>query len=667
MAYRTPGVYVEEISLFPPSVAEVETAIPAFIGYTEKAEKRGEDLTNTPTRIKSLLEFNELFGGEFEVEQVDVIVDKSNNYAVKTVTPTKRFYLYESLRLFFDNGGGKCYIVSVGRYKKDGDVPDVLYGDPTQEDQPGLLVGLKALEKYDEPTMLLFPDAPLMTGDNELYNLQQAALKQCADLQDRVGVFDLKVDDIKADDFRNKIGMNNLKYGAAYTPWLYSGLPKTVDFGIFKSSVKISETAPEALKLEAITTDSKLNDLVKIANIAVKDLSDLKEELAEQIKIDATKSYPSLQDKYLDLQSAITQAKDDTTAKEKFTALLEDLLTLTKALAGWKISITGKELSNDVQSYDIRILKLAVIKLIKKATHADAITLSGIKKSEILKKYDVKSKDSWIIAEDVKDPDTTEYTGTDLEKCIQIAAGFEEIFSGKDSISSFIKETLDSAKTHMGFAQQILYEKHPIIDNIANRIKKELAIVPPSGAVAGVYATVDRTRGVWKAPANVSLNSVLGPVEAIDDSDQGELNIDVTAGKSINAIRAFTGKGTLVWGARTLAGNDKEWRYIPVRRFYNMVEESIKKSTAWAVFEPNDASLWTKVKGMIDNYLIQKWREGALAGATPEEAFFVKIGLGQTMTPQHILEGKLIVEIRMAVVRPAEFIILKFSHKMQES
>ena len=89
--------------------------------------------------------------------------------------------------------------------------------------------------------------------------------------------------------------------------------------------------------------------------------------------------------------------------------------------------------------------------------------------------------------------------------------------------------------------------------------------------------------------------------------------------------------------------------------------------TAWAVFEPNSAPLWVKVKGMVDNYLIQKWREGALAGAVPEEAFFVKIGLGQTMTAQDILEGRLIVEIGMAVVRPAEFIILKFSHKMQES
>jgi phage tail sheath protein FI len=122
-----------------------------------------------------------------------------------------------------------------------------------------------------------------------------------------------------------------------------------------------------------------------------------------------------------------------------------------------------------------------------------------------------------------------------------------------------------------------------------------------------------------------------------------------------------------VWGARTLAGNDNEWRYVNVRRFFNMVEESVKKSTYWAVFESNDANTWVKVRGMIESYLTQKWREGALAGASPKDAFFVRCGLGTTMDAQDILEGRMNVEIGMAVVRPAEFIILKFSHKMQVS
>jgi len=123
----------------------------------------------------------------------------------------------------------------------------------------------------------------------------------------------------------------------------------------------------------------------------------------------------------------------------------------------------------------------------------------------------------------------------------------------------------------------------------------------------------------------------------------------------------------LVWGARTLAGNDNEWRYVSVRRFFNMVEESVKKATAQFVFEPNDANTWVKVRAMIENFLILQWRAGALAGAKPDEAFYVRVGLGQTMTADDILNGYMHIEIGMAVVRPAEFIVLKFSHKLQQS
>ena len=191
-------------------------------------------------------------------------------------------------------------------------------------------------------------------------------------------------------------------------------------------------------------------------------------------------------------------------------------------------------------------------------------------------------------------------------------------------------------------------------------------ILPPSSAIAGVYAMVDNARGVWKAPANVSLSMVKEPMVKIDEEDQRDMNVTMT-GKSVNAIRTFTGKGVMVWGARTLAGNDNEWRYISVRRFYNMVEESVKKATEPFVFEPNDKNTWVKVRAMIENYLILKWRDGALMGAKPEEAFFVHVGLGETMTALDILEGRMIVEIGMAVVRPAEFIILRFSHKMAVS
>ncbi|KYG03385.1 phage tail protein [Sorangium cellulosum] len=206
-----------------------------------------------------------------------------------------------------------------------------------------------------------------------------------------------------------------------------------------------------------------------------------------------------------------------------------------------------------------------------------------------------------------------------------------------------------------------------IYQQVKARLAAERVVLPPSAAIAGIYASVDRDRGVWKAPANVSVAAVIGPVLKITSDAQDALNVDPTAGKSINAVRAFTGKGTIVWGARTLAGNDNEWRYISVRRLFIMIEESARKATSFAVFEPNDMTTWLKVKGMIESFLYGLWERGALAGASPAAAYFVNVGLGKTMTNQDILEGRMIVEIGIAAVRPAEFVVLRFSHKMQEA
>jgi phage tail sheath protein FI len=208
-------------------------------------------------------------------------------------------------------------------------------------------------------------------------------------------------------------------------------------------------------------------------------------------------------------------------------------------------------------------------------------------------------------------------------------------------------------------------------DSLYRAVKAAIADIPvvlsPCGAIAGVYCRTDRERGVWKAPANTGISQIIGPAKAITDAVQDGLNVDPVAGKSINVIRAFTGKGTLVWGARTLDGNSSEWRYVPVRRLFLMMEESIKNATEFAVFEPNDASTWIRVKSMIENFLNNLWRQGALAGAKPEQAYQVRVGLNVTMTPLDILEGRLIIEVAVAAVRPAEFIVLRFSHHVLAS
>lgn len=243
-------------------------------------------------------------------------------------------------------------------------------------------------------------------------------------------------------------------------------------------------------------------------------------------------------------------------------------------------------------------------------------------------------------------------------------------FEGEDTSSITLKLIDSSYKT---VAQAVTDTTitasfaETVIQEIANQnFDDNKMILPPSGAIAGVYAATDRTRGVWKAPANVSLNSVSSPSLLLTNIEQEDLNVHTT-GKSVNAIRSFTGKGIVVWGSRTLEGNSNEWRFVPVRRTFIMVEEALKNATQSVVFETNDESTWLRIRSMSQNFLNSLWRQGAFAGAKPTDAYFVNVGIGETMTAQDILEGRLIIDVGIAAVRPAEFIVLRFTHKLQES
>jgi phage tail sheath protein FI len=474
--YKTPGVYVEEIPKFPPSIAPVETAIPAFIGYTQKADDQtANDLKLKPTRISSMVEFTNYFGGPQNEEGITVTINETQVNGITTdlkataalaESARSKHIMFYALQLFFANGGGPCWIVSVEKYKPT-------FGGALVKTE--LDLGLAVVAKEDEPTMIIFPEAQSLSIA-DFKALHDAALLQCDTLKDRFVVMDVHGNTVSlsnpasvlltaVNNFRsNGIGNNNLKYGAAYGP----NIETVLDF-------------------------------------------------------------------------AFNEAKTDV----------------------------------------INVLN---------GTASTAVKLDTLK----------------------------------------------DTYSRKYEMA-----------------------KSAILDMPCK--------LPPSGAVAGIYASVDSSRGVWKAPANVSVNTVTQPTIQLTNVDQDQMNVDVVAGKSVNAIRAFTGKGTLVWGARTLAGNDNEWRYISVRRFFNFVEESVKKATEQFVFEPNDANTWVRVQAMIENFLTTLWRQGALQGIKTEHAFYVAVGLGKTMTALDILEGRMIIEIGMAAVRPAEFIILRFSHKMAES
>lgn len=205
---------------------------------------------------------------------------------------------------------------------------------------------------------------------------------------------------------------------------------------------------------------------------------------------------------------------------------------------------------------------------------------------------------------------------------------------------------------------------YELVKKVINEMPLLLPVAP---AVAGLYAMIDNTIGVWKAPANVNISLAKKPLVTITTIEQEGLNIDSIGGKSINAIRSFTGRGAaIIWGARTLAGNDNDWRYISVRRFFMLVEGSVSRAMEQFVFEPNAPATWVRVKALIENFLILLWKQGALQGSTPKEAYFVNIGIGETMTLLDLQEGRLTIEIGMAVIRPAEFIIVQLIQKMTE-
>jgi phage tail sheath protein FI len=584
--YKTPGVYVEEISKLPASVAPVATAIPAFIGYTEKRVRNGKTLANaTPVRITSLLDYEEIFGGAFD-EKLAVtltgtdVTEAKTSIAVAAVSQLSPYTLYNNLVMYFGNGGGPCYIVSVGVYTNA-----AIPADPsTLIVVTDLQAGLAAVEKEDEVTLLVVPEAIVLGAANRK-TINDGMLAQCKKLQDRFAIMDAFYDpngtvDGDGINFRADVGSDDLKYGASY----YPSLKTTIALNFENAGVAIADSRTGGT-FNGMTLENVLNGVNNpvsaTGTITIDDFSVLANDTI------TINGHVFTEGGALDWQAGGTNVQAATSLLAAINAFADAAYTAARASNVITLTATPGSSGNSVA-----------------LVYTDSGTGSGISLSG-----------------------ATLTGGTDGKK-----------------------------------ADKTLY------NNIVKEIKKQFEVtLYPSAAMAGVYARVDFERGVWKAPANVSLRLVKDPSELVTHDQQMNLNVDATTGKSINVIRKFAGKGVIVWGARTLAGNDNEWRYVPVRRLFIFVEESVKKATEFVVFEPNDANTWLRTKTMIENFLTGLWREGALAGAKPEQAFYVKVGLGQTMTALDILEGRMNIEIGMAAVRPAEFIILKFSHKLQES
>ena len=273
--------------------------------------------------------------------------------------------------------------------------------------------------------------------------------------------------------------------------------------------------------------------------------------------------------------------------------------------------------------------------------------------------YDPASHKSLVAhCERLKDRVAILDPGKDIQDVtdVELLKEIETAGSGSDKAGADRKQGLHPGESKDGYAA--FYAPWITVRNLfqSNPEKDDYRInVPPSGHLAGIYARTDATRGVHKAPANETIRGALDVGYSFTDAEQGPLNR-----RGVNCIRLFTREGVSVWGARTLAAESSEWRYLNVRRLFNMIEESIASSTRWVVFEPNDMSLWKSIRRDISAFLRNLWREGALMGATPEEAFFVKCD-AETNPPEVINEGRVVTVIGISPVKPAEFVIFQIS------
>ncbi len=520
---QTPGVYINEVNGFPNSVVPVATAVPAFIGYTPKAEYEGKSYYNTPCRISSFAEFQAIFLLDNPPPPADPVQQYSPEYylvAQKTQPtageymsingtyysvlpdPNTIYYLYNSLRLFYENGGGNAYIVAVGTYGPASKKP---WCDPaapvinSNVKLADLQAGLALLQNEPEPTLYICPEATLLSvADNG--TLMQSMLLQAQDMQTAVCVFDViggaqpdpvsYVKDIQT--FRNNIGSIGLNYGACYYPFIGTTVMQSSD-------------------------------------------------------IDFT-----------NLFGGDTQQ-------------LEPLLSPPTAPNPGAAQILNQ----------------------------------------------------------IKHPPVNPLTNSQLQAALVIAS--------------------------------------PTYQQIISSVLALANSLPPSGAMAGVYTTIDNSEGVWVAPANTSIVGAASLPIRLDDSQQAALNVDAVSGKSINAIRFFNGQGILIWGARTLDGNSQDWRYISVRRTMTFLEQSMKLAIRAYIFSPNDANTWSAIKSSLESFLTSVWKEGGLQGASPSAAFSVSIGLGSTMTADDLLNGYMRITAQVALVHPAEFMVITFEQQQAMS
>lgn len=580
---RTPGVYLTELSAFPPSVVGVETAVPAFIGYTEKAEVSGKPMFRKPIRITSMADYETVFGrgykamynlkdveedeinadlgGERRREELAITGDEPpdpNNYDfsyydTSVSPPEMRYYkltdyipiVPEKVNGEGDGDGADEDVIdppepiipfTEGRfnlynsmrffYANGGGVCYVVsVGDYTASaiDADALIEGLTAINEQDGPTMLVIPDLVLLASDDPK------------------------------------------------KPWY-----APPSYGKVLSAM-----------LRQCATRQDRVSIIDVYGGA---------DVTNQTQLD----------------EAMTRFRD---------------LTGTEFLS-YGMAYFPFLYTTVVGPTEINYQNIA----------PDSITtLKGILTTEANNLYPGP-----------KNAARRDAVQENIDRITAYPSG------GNNPVEADVV-----LKTNQNLVATI-----PLLGQIETIILAKNNVLPPSGAMAGIMTYTDTSRGVWNAPANLSMTNVVMPTYKISGDQQGDMNVPVD-GKSVVALREFTGRGTVVWGARTLDGNSNDYRYIQVRRTLIYIEQSIKKALDPFVFSPNNGNTWTTVVAMVSTFLQSVWSRGGLMGATPSEAFSVACGVGSTMTAQDILDGYMRVQVVLQMLRPAEFIELTFTQKME--
>ena len=545
---KTPGVYITELDAFPKSIVGVQTAVPAFIGYTEQATANGQSLLLNPIAISSMADFEQIFGYEYnQLYDIDLIKPSSPpkpsnpDFSIDTdgflVVPTNgqpQFNLYYSMRLFYANGGSNCYVVSVGYYESNGSLNKVQRSD--------LEAGLNAISYQVGPTMLVVPDAVLLPSDGstsssdfpgsdiplstDFNTFTQKMLEQAWKLQDRVALFDI--------------------YGTL------SVTQENVDFDL-DACVDEFQTAIQ----QAQVTDP---------SYGVAYFPFLKTSIVQSSDINYTNFNPN-------------QKPEEGASSPAPNTQLKEILTMFNQ----QMYLNDSKTQTTVQT--------AIDKIDQSSPHGstDVITQNNL-----------------------------------------------------------------------------LANALPQYGQLLATVAQKAGVLPPSAAMAGLYTFNDQTRGVWNAPANLSVLSTVALSVDLNDAQQGGLNVPIN-GYAIDVVRNFVGRGPVVWGGRTLNGNSQDWRYIQVRRTIIYIEQSIKIAINQFVFAANVASTWVAVTQMISGFLQNLWSQGGLMGDKASDAFTVLCGMPDTMTATDILNGYMVVQVTLQMVHPAEFIELTFKQQMQSS